>query len=71
MSINAADPLTPLGHDEDEKFKSQHIEDEKSVDYADAARAEDFQHSVSFKRSLVIHRVVGLVLLGAEGYKLT
>jgi hypothetical protein len=26
---------------------------------------------VSFKRSLVIHRVVGLVFLGAEGYKLT
>jgi hypothetical protein len=26
---------------------------------------------VSFKRSLIIHRVVGLVLLGAEGYKLT
>jgi hypothetical protein len=26
---------------------------------------------VSFKRSLIIHRVVGLVLLEAEGYKLT
>jgi hypothetical protein len=58
MNVTSADSIAPVVPDVEDKDQPDHIENEKHVDYSDAARAEDFQHSVSFKRSLVIHRVV-------------
>jgi hypothetical protein len=63
MNDIITNPVTSPSLEVDDKLNTHHIEDEKHVDYADAARAEDFQHSISFKRSLVVYRVVCQVLV--------